>query len=269
MSTKPTISAWVEQLQSIGKYTFTRDLAESQTGGSFIAVQAALGRLKKQGRIVSPRRGFYVVVPPEYRATGSPPASWFIDALMEDFGQPYYVALLSAAALHGAAHQQPMVFQVMTSKPTRRVQAATVSIRFLMRGNLERMPVTKVQTETGVMSVATPETTAFDLVRYPAAAGHWGNVTQVLAELAERLDSFSLLQVAEQVGLPDVQRLGYILETLGEGALVDSMAQWLGSRQPRVVPLGTGKTGKVGKVGKAKINKRWKIMPNVALDLEG
>ncbi len=249
-------------MQSKGKYTFTRDLAESETDGSFVAVQAALGRLKKQGRIVSPRRGFYVVVPPEYRATGSPPASWFIDALMEDFGQPYYVALLSAAALHGAAHQQPMVFQVMTSRAIRGVQAAKVSIRFLMRGKLERMPVTEVQTETGIMRVATPETTAFDLVRYPAAAGHWGNVTQVLAELAERLDSSTLLQVARQVGLPDVQRLGYLLDTLGEGDLVDSMAEWLGSRQPRVVPLGKGKAGKT------KINKRWRIMPNVELDLE-
>ena len=27
----------------------------------------------------------------------------------------YYVGLLSAAALYGAAHQQPMVFQVLTS----------------------------------------------------------------------------------------------------------------------------------------------------------
>ncbi len=263
MPKKTTISAYVEQLQSKGKYTFTRDLAESETGGSFVSVQSALGRLKKQGRIISPRRGFYVVVPPEYRATGSPPASWFIDALMEDFGQPYYVALLSAAALHGAAHQQPMVFQVMTSKPTRRIQAAKVSVRFLMRGKLERMPVTEVQTETGTMRVATPETTAFDLVRYPAAAGHWGNVTLVLAELAERMDSASLLQVAEQVGLPDVQRLGYLLEMLGEGDLVDSMADWLGSRRPRVVPLGAGKTGKT------KINKRWRIMPNVELDVEG
>ena len=57
---------WVEQLQSEGRYTFTRSEAEARTGRSAVAVQSALRRLRQQGRIVSPRRGFHVVVPPEY-----------------------------------------------------------------------------------------------------------------------------------------------------------------------------------------------------------
>ena len=73
---------WVEQLQSEGRYTFTRSEAEARTGRSFVAVQSALRRLKQQGRIASPKRGFYVIVPPEYRAVGSPPASCFIDQPM-------------------------------------------------------------------------------------------------------------------------------------------------------------------------------------------
>ena len=32
-------------------------------------------------------------------------------------------------------------------------------------------PATRVQTETGTMLVSTPESTAFDLVRFPAACG--------------------------------------------------------------------------------------------------
>ena len=125
------MSIWVEQLQSRGRYTFTRTEAESGTGRSFVAAQSALRRMKQQQRIVSPRRGFYVIVPPEYRATGSPPASWFVDDLMHHLGQPYYVGLLSAAAIHGAAHQQPMVFQVVTNKPTREMRAGKVIIRVL------------------------------------------------------------------------------------------------------------------------------------------
>jgi predicted transcriptional regulator of viral defense system len=123
MPSNLTMSQWVEQIQSQGRYTFTRSEAENLTGRSFIATQTALRRIKKQGRIACPRRGFYVVVPPEYRATGAPPASWFIDSLMHHLGQPYYVNLLSAAAIHGAAHQQPMVFQVVTSKSTREMRA--------------------------------------------------------------------------------------------------------------------------------------------------
>ncbi|HAK94450.1 MAG TPA: hypothetical protein DCM87_05480, partial [Planctomycetes bacterium] len=117
MVPRPEMARWVEKLQSEGRYTFARQEAQVKTGRGFVAAQSALRRLKRQGRIVSPKRGFYVVVPPEYRAAGSPPASWFIDDLMRHIGQPYYVGLLSAAAIHGAAHQQPMVFQVVTGKP--------------------------------------------------------------------------------------------------------------------------------------------------------
>ena len=70
---------------------------------SDVALEAALRRLKQRGRIASPRRGFYVLVPPEYREAGCQPASWLIDDLMRFVEQPYYVGLLSAAAIHGAA----------------------------------------------------------------------------------------------------------------------------------------------------------------------
>ena len=35
-------------------------------------------------------------------------------------GKPYYVGLLSAAALHGAAHQQPMTDYIVTQTPAPR-----------------------------------------------------------------------------------------------------------------------------------------------------
>lgn len=70
--------------------------------GSNEALQQAARRLAARKRLVSPRRGFYVIVPIEYRTAGAPPPAWFIDDLMTFQGRPYYVGLLSAAALHGA-----------------------------------------------------------------------------------------------------------------------------------------------------------------------
>jgi len=256
------MSLWVEQVQSLGRYTFTRTQVESETGRSLVAAQSALRRLKEQGRVVSPRRGFYVVVPPEYRAAGSPPASWFIDDLMHYLGQPYYVGLLSAAAIHGAAHQQPMVFQVMTSEPTRGMLAGKVAIRFSMSSKVEQMPVTEMQTETGTMRVATPETTAFDLVRYQADAAHLSNAATVLVELAERLDSQALVRMAHLVRIPDVQRLGYLLDVVGEGDLAGPLAKWLNRRRPRAVFLRPGEQSHVD------IDKRWHVLPNVELEID-
>jgi hypothetical protein len=48
-----------------------------------------------------------VIVPPEYRRIECLAADHFVPQLMEHLGEWYYVALLSAAELHGAAHQRP------------------------------------------------------------------------------------------------------------------------------------------------------------------
>ena len=68
------LSSFVDGLQGAGRYTFRREEAEARSGGSPVAVQASLRRLKQKSRIVNPRRGFYVIVPAEYRTAGAPPA---------------------------------------------------------------------------------------------------------------------------------------------------------------------------------------------------
>ena len=122
------IPDFLDELQSEGRYTFSLDEIARAVNGSDVALQSAIRRLKKKGRVTSPRRGFFVIVPTEYRSTGAPPASWLIDDLMSYLGQPYYVGLLSAAAVHGAAHQQPQVFQVVTNIPTAPMTAARLRI---------------------------------------------------------------------------------------------------------------------------------------------
>ena len=170
---------------------------------------------------------------------------------------------LSAAALHGAAHQQPMVFQVVTNKPTREMHAGKVSIQFLMSRKVGQMPVIKKQTETGTMRVATPETTAFDLVRYQTRAGHFSNVATVLSELIDCVNVKALVGITHLVKISDVQRLGYLLDMVsGESEFAAPLAEWLGSRRPRAIPLYPGKQADV------KVDNRWHILPNVELEVE-
>ena len=260
MASSPDMAQWLEQLQSRGRHVFTAAEAAQGTGRSAIATQHALRRQKEQGRIVSPRRGLWVVVPPAYRAVGCPDASWFVDDLMSYLGQPYYVGLLSAAALHGAAHQKPMVFQVVTDRPTRDVRAGMVVLRFYRSVSVERMPSRRVNTETGTMRIATPETTAFDLLRYQAAAGHLNNIATVLIELAEELDGRALAEVAPLVKLPDVQRLGYVLEAIGETELAAPLASWLTGRRPRAVSL------QPMEADAGQFDSKWKVRVNMELD---
>jgi predicted transcriptional regulator of viral defense system len=230
--------AFIEALQSAGRYTFTREEASKALRVSDIALKNALWRLSKSGRVISPRRGFYVVVPPEYRAAGSIPPSWFIRELMAYLGRPYYVGLLSAAALHGAAHQSPQEFQVVTDRPLPPLKVGRARVLFVKKAHLAKTPTVSIKTPTGGIRVSTPEATALDLVRYPNHAGFLSNVATVLGELAERLDAGALVRAAEGEGeLAYAQRLGYLLERIGHGELAVPLAEWVEAKTPRVVPL--------------------------------
>ena len=73
---------YIDQLLAGGRATFSKAEAMAAlhlTEASFLAVTA---RLIKKERLVSPKRGFYLVLRPEDRVTGAPePARW-IDPLM-------------------------------------------------------------------------------------------------------------------------------------------------------------------------------------------
>jgi hypothetical protein len=53
-------------------------------------VRAQLRRLKEQGLIAEPVRGFLVIVPPEYRHLGCLPAEQFVPQLMAIAAEPYW-----------------------------------------------------------------------------------------------------------------------------------------------------------------------------------
>lgn len=90
------IADFVDDLQASGRYTFAFREAVEVTGASAVAVRSAIRRLKEKGRVASPRREFYVIVPVEYRSPGCLPATGFVDFLMSFLGQPYYAGLLIA-----------------------------------------------------------------------------------------------------------------------------------------------------------------------------
>lgn len=258
------LSAFVDTLPARGRYTFDRTEALRELGATPEALEAAARRLAAKARIVSPRRGFYVVVPPEYQTAGAPPPDWFIDDLMRFEGQPYYVGLLSAAALHGAAHQQPQEFQVFTDRPLRPARAGRVRIRFFTKGQIAETPTAEVKTHTGSMRVSTPEATAIDLVRYARAAGHLGNVATVLAELADRLDPKKLVELARHaIETPHIQRLGYLLSLVGARRAAKPLAAWVAEQHPRRVLLRPDARHVSGEE-----DARWRVVVNEQVEID-
>jgi predicted transcriptional regulator of viral defense system len=253
----------VDRLQASGSYTFTSREVGSD-GGTEAARRAALGRLGGKGRILAVRRGFYVIIPLEYRSAGAPPPPWWIDALMRWQGHPYYVGLLSAASIHGAAHQAPQVFQVVTDRPLRPIRAGRHEVRFMVSSSLEGTPTTSTPTPTGSMKVSTPEATAIDLVRYARVVGHLEHVLSLLAELADRLGADEIVAAARTMDPESsvLQRLGYLLDRVGRHDLTPGLASEVDHRDPPRAPLVPGL------VRQGPVDPRWRLVVNTELEVE-
>src|SRR3990167_2417775 len=201
---------FINKLRSQGRYSFTTQAAAEALQLDKIPVLNALHRLKKNKLIVSPAKGFYLIVPPEYQAYGCLPAEMFVPDLMSYLGQPYYVGYLSAAQFYGAAHQKPQRFQVVTIKNRPPIHCGRIYIEFIANKDAAIYPTRKFNTSTGTITVATPEVVAADIVTAPQHAAGISNVATILVDLAENIDINKLKDLAEiNPELFWVQRLGY------------------------------------------------------------
>ena len=224
---QPNIRSFVSNLAVGGRYSFASSEAQSALGVSPAAAKLALNRMAKQGGIASPARGFYVIVPPEYRSLGCLPADQFIPALMKDVGQAYYAGLLSAAQYHGAAHHRPQEFQVFLAKNRRPIECGSVRVAFIARKRVTDVPVQNFNTPRGTILVSTPEATAIDLIGYQHRAGGLDQVATILSELAEKIDPGKLAFVARTAPIPWAQRLGYLLEHIDAGKKASALKAYV------------------------------------------
>ena len=131
-------------------------------------------RLTKAHRIALIGKGFYIIIPLEYKKLGTLPPFWFIDDFMKQLDQLYYIALLTAAAHYGASHQAIQQFQVITNKTIRLPQKNPGNLIFFTKKNISHTPTEKIKVYTGYATISTQEATALDLVQFYKASGHWG-----------------------------------------------------------------------------------------------
>lgn len=254
---------YIASLAERGRYHFTSPDAQKALSVSAAAAKLALNRLAKRSLIASPGRGFYVIVPPEYRRLGCLPADQFIPALMERFGLRYYAGLLSAAQYHGAAHYRPQEFQVLLAKARRPIRCGAVQVSFVVRKRLDDVPVQKFNTPRGMIVASTPEATALDLVGYQHHAGGLNQVATVLAELAEKLDGEKLAAGAATAPVTWAQRLGYLLEFVGAEAKTTALRNYVRqkARQTTALEPGAESTG-------SRRDSTWKLFINAEIEAE-
>lgn len=262
-----TLQKWIKDRAIHGFSTFSiEDVRETGMYSSEQILQNELYRLCSNKTIASVYRGFYVIIPVQNVLRGSVPATYYIDQLMAYLSKPYYVCMLSAAELLGAAHQRPQQFSVMTTFPKRRVVSTrNVIIDWFYREGLPEDALITKNTETGTIRISNPLLTAADLVQYQQHVGGLSRVATILEELSEQINIKSqFASLASFVKKVTWQRLGYILEhVVEENELADELYEQIRNLPGSLMymPLSTSAEDNT-----SERNSRWKININVQIE---
>lgn len=253
-----------DHLLSSGVNTFTLAEATQLLERTGDAVRKGLERLTRKRLIFSPARGFYVVVPPQFRRQGTVPATHFIDAMMQALGRRYYVSLVSAAELHGSvkpAESEP--FQVMVDRHVLDRDLGTTELWFYKsRHAAYDIGVEQHDGPTGPLRLASRELTAVDLIEHIHDCGGIDHV----AALLNTLGPFRIPKLAEIAGTRDLstsRRLGYLVSRLDPELRLGPLQELADLRRPTPTDLVAGgpRRGRVDPYWNVRVNAEVNLRP--------
>ena len=220
--------AFIDARLALGRVAFSLADFTKESGLSAIAAKRQLSRLGNKVARVSPRQPFYLIVAPEHRAMGAPPAVWWLNDYFNWLGRPYYLALQSAASSFGSNPQALQVTQVMTDRPFRPVKAGRIQVRFFVKRGIEQTPTQQLAQASAPLCISTPEATAFDLIRYATSIGGIERAAETIAPLLPGLHARELKRVLEAEDEPaNAQRLGFVVEAGRAKKLAEVIYDWL------------------------------------------
>lgn len=261
-----TISQYIREREIRGQVTFTIEDVRGAVKLSDNSVSNELQRMVARGRIQIPYRGFYVIMPPQYALKGIIPPTYYIHQLMQAVGKPYYVCLLSAASLHGAAHQRAMQTQVMTVAPRLKPSKMNMLLDWNYRQCIPSELLIKTNTEMGVMLYSGTELTAVDLVQFASHVGGYQRATTVLAELVESMNMGRMKGVIPYTTTTTIQRLGYLLEfVLEEKQMADKLHLLLKESTPKWKSIMMSNTNERNDACEGN---RWHVNMNIEIEID-
>jgi predicted transcriptional regulator of viral defense system len=263
------LSSYIKEIRKNGQRYFTLEQLMADQGLSKNAALNAIHRLKGHGELISPTRGLYVIIPPEHQPHGSIPPQELIPLVMQYLGTNYYVALLSAGLFHGATHQKPARFQVISNKRIKHPSIfGDVEIDFIYKKSVLELPTQDFTVNTGYLKVATPELVALDLLEYPNHAAGLNHIATVFSELIDTLDPEKLINLAKSTHVEyQLQRIGYILDHIdvldeqNAEIMIHALALYIKENKPSYLPLAS----EISKIGYPRC-KKWRIIENSEIE---
>lgn len=269
-----SVQEFVDSQLSRGRGYFTKRDALAEVGRNPQAFQKAMVRLTKKGALVSPRRGFFLILRPEERSLGAPdPARW-IDPLMRHLGVDYRVSLLRAAAFHGSAHQAAMVFQVVAPRQLPKIEIGRQKVEFLFQSPAVFVRTNRTEwlgqlkTEAGFAKVAGVELTLLDICRYFHRAAGINGAAQAVHDLGKKAEPRILAKAAGAYENSAVRRLGYLLERFGHGRQADSLRRFADKAKSFKALDPSSKPIVPELAALEEKNPAWKLVVNVPVEID-
>ncbi|MBF0577383.1 type IV toxin-antitoxin system AbiEi family antitoxin [Dysgonomonas sp. GY617] len=258
------IDNYLLTIRSKGRFSFTFEELNQTFDSSEQAIRRKIYRLKADNKIAIIRKDFYVVLPPEYTEKGSLPIYLYIDDLMKYLRRNYYIGLYSAAALYGAAHQQPMEYQVIVQSPMRSIVEKDTRINFFVRKVWEPESLDMKQSAAGYFNVSSPELTALDFMSFNGKIGGISRIVPILSELAEEIKPARMFKIASSYPqISALQRLGYMFDKVyNRQDLAKSIRRALKDKATQNILLS------IASSQRENIDKDWKVDVNVEIENE-
>ncbi len=229
--------AFIDSRIALGHVAFSLAELVKHSALSPVAAKYQLLRLRDKVVRLSRRQPFFLIVAPEHRSMGAPPAIWWLEDYFNWLNQPYYLALQSAASSFGSNPQALQVTQVMTNRPRRPLKVGRIQVRFFVKSGIAKTPTQRLPQAVAPLWVSTPEATAFDLIRYATSVGGIERAAETIAPLLPLLRARELKRVLEAENEPaTAQRLGFVLEAGGAKRLAKVIHDWLPEKLA-LVPL--------------------------------
>lgn len=167
-------------------------------------------------RIVSLRRGFYIIMPPKYRRIGVLPLRLYVDALFKHIGRPYYVGFYTASQIHGAGHQKVMADYIMSNNPLRDISIPAARLKFFSTRIWPKANLLEQKSEAGKFIVSDPVLTALDLINSQNKMGGLNRLLANIEELSEEMTNSQLVELLDWYpNKSTLQRFGFLLDEIG------------------------------------------------------
>lgn len=212
-----TVSNYIKQLLSFEEYSFSLNELIENVHKSETSLKSELSRLIAKKEIVNLRKGFYLIITPRYSSAQKLPIQLYCEKLFKYLDKNYYVALFSAAKIHGASHQQIQREYIMIeNQKYNDISKSNIEIRFFTSSNWSDKNIQIKKSDAGIYKVSSPALTIVDLIHYQTKLGGINRMLSVIEELSEELNESDLVELISWYPYKStLQRFGFLLEKLG------------------------------------------------------